>query len=254
MEVKHGDFTHLADNYAKYRPGYSPTVLNALLAPLNRNLTVADVGAGTGIWTRMLAHHANVASVVAIEPNQNMRDKGVTHPQNGGIRWCDGSGEATGLAETSYDVVSMASSFHWVDFEKGMTEFARILRPGGRFVALWNPRYLDDNPVLMDIEEQVKRLTPTVERVSSGKSAFVESLTQRFLSLDAFDDLLFLEGRHTVELTKAAYLGAWASVNDLQVQMGAQWPVFLTYVEERIAHLDTIKATYLTRAWSIRRV
>lgn len=29
--MQHGDFTALAENYAKYRPGYSPYILDALL-------------------------------------------------------------------------------------------------------------------------------------------------------------------------------------------------------------------------------
>ncbi len=30
--MKHGDFTALADNYARYRPGYSPFVRDAFLS------------------------------------------------------------------------------------------------------------------------------------------------------------------------------------------------------------------------------
>lgn len=29
--MKHGDFTQLADNYSRYRPGYSPFVLETFL-------------------------------------------------------------------------------------------------------------------------------------------------------------------------------------------------------------------------------
>lgn len=50
-----GDFTGLAKNYGLYRPDYSQTILNALLALISPK-TIADVGAGTGIWTRMITN------------------------------------------------------------------------------------------------------------------------------------------------------------------------------------------------------
>jgi hypothetical protein len=43
-------------------------------------------------------------------------------------------------------------------------------------------------------------------------------------------------------------------VNDLRVQLGPEkFTAFLAFVEQRIAGLQTIEATYLTRAWSARR-
>ena len=50
--IRHGDFTNLATDYAKYRPGYSESVLTAVLSLLERppECTAAvDIGAGTGI-------------------------------------------------------------------------------------------------------------------------------------------------------------------------------------------------------------
>jgi ubiquinone/menaquinone biosynthesis C-methylase UbiE len=49
------------------------------------------------------------------------------------------------LADGSVDLVSMASSFHWADFDTACDEFHRILRSGGVFVALWNPRLIEVN-------------------------------------------------------------------------------------------------------------
>ena len=51
--MKHGDFTALADSYARWRPGYSPFVLDAFLALSDSSQSgrkeagvCADVGAG----------------------------------------------------------------------------------------------------------------------------------------------------------------------------------------------------------------
>lgn len=71
--------------------------------------------------------------------------------------------------------------------------------------------------------------------------------------MDKFDDLIFIEGRHSVNLTKEQYIGAWHSVNDIQFQMGDKWQEFMQYVEDKISDLEYVKSTYLTRAWSIKK-
>jgi ubiquinone/menaquinone biosynthesis C-methylase UbiE len=255
--MKHGDFTDLAGDYARYRPGYSPSVATAILALIGRPLAeidAADVGAGTGIWTMMLAARG-LHSMTAVEPNEEMRRQGVLASHGINISWCKGTGEATGLADESVDLVSMASSFHWVDFDKGCAEFQRVLRRGGRFVALWNPRLIEVNPLLVEIEGETTRLKPDIRRVSSGRSGLTERLTDMLWSKAGFDDVLYLEGRHVAHQTPERYLGTWRSVNDLQVQLGSDlFGQFLRYIERKIDGLSSIETTYLTRAWSARRV
>jgi SAM-dependent methyltransferase len=254
--MTHGDFTGLACDYASYRPGYAPSIVTtayALLAHAPAAIDVADVGAGTGIWTRMLAERGP-RSIVAVEPNDNMRQQGVLTSHGMPIEWRKGSGEATGLAAASCDLVTMASSFHWVDFDRGCREFQRILRPGGRFVAVWNPRLIEVNPLLVEIEAQIARLKPDIRRVSSGRSGLTEHLTDRLWVTPGFDDLVYVEGRHTARQSPTQYRGAWRSVNDLQVQLGPElFERFLQIVDAKVAGLPFIETTYLTRAWMARR-
>jgi SAM-dependent methyltransferase len=255
VATAHGDFSGLAQNYARYRSGYAPSVVGAVLALVESpiaELDVADVGAGTGIWTRMLAARGP-RSLIAVEPNDDMRQQGILASRGANISWREGTGEATGLSDQSVDLVSMASSFHWVDFNKGCAEFQRILRRGGRFVAVWNPRLIEANPLLVEIEAEITRLKPDLRRVSSGRSGLTERLTDRFWATPGFDDVVYLEGRHVSRQTPKQYLGAWHSVNDLQVQLGADlFTAFLRFVERRIADVTIIETTYLTRAWAAR--
>jgi ubiquinone/menaquinone biosynthesis C-methylase UbiE len=254
--MKHGDFTGLAGDYAKFRPGYAPQVTTALLGLLQREartLDAADVGAGTGIWSRTLAARG-LRSVVAVEPNDDMRGRGIETSANTTISWRKGSAEATGLADGSVDLLSMASSFHWADFDRACDEFHRILRPGGIFVALWNPRFIEASPLLLEIEAEITRLKPDIRRVSSGRSGLTERLTDLLSAKAQFTDVLYLEGRHSMRQTPAQYLGAWRSVNDLQVQLGPElFQKFLDFVVQRTAKLPAIETTYLTRAWAARR-
>ena len=118
-ELKKGDFTGLAKDYSQNRPDYCPSVLQALLGLLPKEVSQVDfldVGAGTGIWTRMV-YDAGVKSVTAIEPNDDMISKGIEDSKKTAINWNSGNAEKTNLPDNSVDWITMASSFHWVNFD-----------------------------------------------------------------------------------------------------------------------------------------
>lgn len=251
--MKHGNFTGLAEKYSAFRPSYSYSVLNSLVALLGKSIQachIADIGAGTGIWTRMLSENSP-ASLVAIEPNDDMRSFGIKDSESTNIVWKSGSAEHTGLADHSVDMVSMASSFHWADFDKACHEFHRILKENGRFVALWNPRLVEANPILQEAEEYLKVLKPDIKRVSSGKSGITETIVDKLYATELFTDVIYVEGRHTVSLDPKTYIGAWRSVNDVQFQLGAdRFEQFIVHLNDKIGQHSAIDVTYLTRAWS----
>ena len=255
-QFKAGDFTGLAKDYSDNRPDYCPSVLQALLGLIEKpasDVDFVDVGAGTGIWSRMV-FDAGVESVTAVEPNDDMRVEGIDDSRETSILWVAGHAEETGLSDGSADWLSMASSFHWADFDKATEEFHRVLRPSGRFTALWNPRLIEVNPLLVEIEAHLDTLRPNIKRVSSGRSGITQTLTEQLWASPYFSDVVYLEGRHVIEMTTDRYLGAWRSVNDLRVQLGQdKFESFLDFVEKRISGLKVVEATYLTRAWSARR-
>jgi SAM-dependent methyltransferase len=96
---------------------------------------VADVGAGTGISSRLLADRG--VKVLAIEPNPAMREAAAAHPR---VEWREGTGEATGLPAASVDLVLVAQAFHWFRQREAIRELHRVLRPGGRLTLMWNHR------------------------------------------------------------------------------------------------------------------
>jgi ubiquinone/menaquinone biosynthesis C-methylase UbiE len=255
VNKKLGDFTGLAENYSKYRPDYSEMVVSSLLGLIGKNkkdVDFVDVGAGTGIWTRMVASHG-VNSTTAVEPNDDMRNFGIKDSLSTDITWIEGSGENTGLPSNSADLLTMASSFHWVDFEKGTSEFSRVLRSGGLFCALWNPRLIEVNPLLVDIEDKLFEIAPHIKRVSSGRADFTDGLLDKLIACDKFEDALYIEGRHVKRQTPEEYIGVWWSVNDIRAQAGEEaFKQFMEFVEEKVKGLEFIETTYQTRAWVAR--
>lgn len=255
QQMKAGDFTKLAVMYSKYRPAYSETVLKAILGIINKPahaIDFADVGAGTGIWTRMVAK-LGCKSVTAIEPNDEMRKEGIVANNQLSINWLAGSAEKTGLQQNSIDLLSMASSFHWANFDLATQEFHRVLKPDGYFLIIWNPRYIENNPLLIDIENQITHLQPNIKRVSSGKSKHVDELAHRLSQCKLFTDIIHIEGMHQVELSKKEYIGVWNSVNDVRVQLGEdKFEQFIKYIDQ-VIQTPTISCSYQTRAWIVKK-
>ncbi|BDP41500.1 methyltransferase type 11 [Deinococcus aetherius] len=133
-------FLGRADAYAQGRPSY-PASLAAWLA--ERGLlggTVADVGAGTGLFTRLLLAHG--ARVVAVEPNPEMRAQlaaGLAgEVEAGRLTVQPGSSEGTGLPDASVSLVTAAQAAHWFTPAPTVEEFRRILTPVGKVLLVWN--------------------------------------------------------------------------------------------------------------------
>ena len=146
-------FSDRVENYVLYRPGYPAEALQALETECGLTPTdaVADVASGTGIWTRMMLENGN--SVFGVEPNAEMRAAG-ERILSGFPKFISiaGTAEATTLPSQAVDFVSAAQAAHWFDRGRARREFARILKPGGWLVLLWNERLTDSTAFLRDYE------------------------------------------------------------------------------------------------------
>lgn len=134
-------FSNKADTYAINRPGYSPAVIDQIVDGFYHtgNLKAADIGAGTGISSRMLANRG--LQVTAIEPDPAMILAATPHP---GVTFLNRRAESTGLVSGSMDIVTSFQSFHWFDFKTSLDEFQRILKPSGKLCLIWNYWNLED--------------------------------------------------------------------------------------------------------------
>ncbi len=192
--------------------------------------------------------------MTALEPNDDMRINDIVDSGHTSIKWLVGSAEQICLAKASADWLTVTSSFHCADFYLASREFHQVLRAGGHFTVLLNPRFIEANPLLVEIEAHLDKLRPKIKCVSSDRFCVAEIPTEKLRASTYFDYVAYLEGYHIIKMKLERYLGAWRSVKNLRFQLGPQkFDDFPNFVKGRITGLQVIEAMYLTRAWSARR-
>ena len=130
-------FGTAAELYDRIRPRYPVEAIQWALAPLGRGVwRVADVGAGTGILTRVLLAFGH--EVVAVEPDDQMRR--LLESSTAGALALAGRAESLPLPDGSVDAALAGQAYHWFDRREAHAELARVVRPGGVFAAIWNDR------------------------------------------------------------------------------------------------------------------
>jgi len=196
-------FSDRVDNYVRYRPSYPPEALRVLQSECGLLPThmVADIASGTGIWTRMLLENGN--RVFGVEPNPEMRQAG-ERLLAGFAKFISivGKAEETTLGDGSVDFVTAAQAAHWFDRERSRREFARILRPGGWLVLLWNERVKDTTPFLRDYEQLLRTYGTDYEQVRHERTTDAVNeffdpapFQQRVFAMRQEFDYAGLEGR-----------------------------------------------------------
>ncbi|KIF72013.1 methyltransferase [Streptomyces sp. AcH 505] len=130
-------FDSVAAQYAAARPGYPPVLFDTVETLAGRSLAgarVVDVGAGTGIATRLLRERG--ARVTAVEPGPGMAAQ--LRRDLPDVPLVRGTGDALPLADGTADLITYAQSWHWTDPTRSLPEALRVLRPGGALVLWWN--------------------------------------------------------------------------------------------------------------------
>lgn len=156
--------------YTSARPSYPQKLFSLLCGRniLNSHVTAADIGAGTGIFTRSLSGYAE--KVFAVEPNGDMRGEGEKQAALNTV-FVDGNAENTSLPDNCVDVVTAAQAFHWFNGELFKKECGRIFRENSdRYVVLvWNDRD-ESSPLIKANFEVNRRFCPLFKGASNGEN------------------------------------------------------------------------------------
>lgn len=136
-------FSGKVEQYRNSRPKYACALMNDLKENFNINETtnIADIGAGTGIFTELLLDLG--ASVIAVEPNEDMASHLRLALQCKELVIHERPAESTEIESNSVDIVTAAQSFHWFDTDAFKAECRRILKGNGPVCLIWNKRIAD---------------------------------------------------------------------------------------------------------------
>ena len=241
-----GDIEPAAGDPAAGDPADSPSVEDTSIVPApaalatvpasSAPLRVADIGAGTGKMSELLARAGAV--VDAVEPSDAMRAQASSIP---GVTWHGGVAEDTGLPDGAFDIVVFAQSWHWVDSELAGWEAARILVPGGTLGIVWNQ---------MDVSiPWVHRLTRIMrsgdvhrpDRPPTPGGGF----TPMRLTQVTWEDIMTPEQILTLGTTRSSFIRASQAGRD-HMQANLRW-----YLYEHLGYApgENVAIPYTTLVW-----
>lgn len=155
-------FDTCADAYAQHRPTYPAPAVEQILSAfaLEPGNLVCDLGAGTGVLSFPLADRG--INIIAVEPLEAMRKKGVEAAalRRLPVVFAGGVAEQIPLRDQSVNAVVCAQAFHWFKADLALSEIYRILKPDGGLALLWNNWDWQHIEWLADIERLITKYNP----------------------------------------------------------------------------------------------
>jgi ArsR family transcriptional regulator len=132
-------FDELAGKFGRhYVPGRSWKGLAETLLALMPPLEIADLGAGEGTFSQLLARRAK--RVIAVDNSQKMVEYGAELARKHGVlnlEYRQGDLEAVPIVDQTIDLAFFSQALHHTPHpERAVGEAFRILKPGGRIVVL----------------------------------------------------------------------------------------------------------------------
>ena len=161
-------FGSVAQTYDRVRPPYFRPLLERAqeVLELGSDACVLDLGAGSGRLTRELA--ARFGSVIAVEPDDEVREQPRAHRK----LFAQIEAEERGIGESDVlafepdadfgehlcvgDAVFVGEAFHWFDATRAITEIARVLRPRGALAIISTHWWETDPPLPESVLELLR--------------------------------------------------------------------------------------------------
>jgi SAM-dependent methyltransferase len=141
-------FSGVAAEYAAFRPRYPEALFDFVAREAPARDAAWDAGTGSGQAAVGLARH--FMHVTATDASGDQIEHAKPHPR---VHYRVAPAEASGLADQSVDLVTVAQAVHWFDRERFWNEVRRVLRARG-VIAIWTYRLFEIAP---DIDAIARR-------------------------------------------------------------------------------------------------
>lgn len=167
------DFGRVAEDYANYRDDVPETVIEQLIergVPV-AGAKIADIGAGTGSFSRLLAKRG--AQVFAVEPSPELiaqaRRLDALHGAH--ISYVQATAERTTLPEREFDAVTAVRAWHWFDRPPAIREARSILKNGAYLAVIDSVLLPDKSQAVADTFKVIKKHAPGGQLTPPGAMA-----------------------------------------------------------------------------------
>ena len=195
-------YDSIGQSYSKFRLP-DPRIVDSLvnLLQLEKGSLVADIGAGTGNYSRAIAERGFF--VYAVEPSSVMRLQAIQHLQ---VKGLTGYAENIPLPTSSVDaVISILASHHFSNLEKAVKEMNRVARSGAIIFLTFDPR-VGEKPWIAEyfpsLWEDAFRVFPPLTDVAELIQASTHRIVEIFPLMLPHDltDMFFAAGWRRPEI------------------------------------------------------
>jgi SAM-dependent methyltransferase len=172
------NFGLTANDYVKFRSGFPDTFFERVFADgyIKPQASLLDLGTGTGTLARGFASRGCLVTGVDRSDQMIAQARALSQQQGLNIEFHVASAEATGLPDSSFDIVTAGQCWHWFDRPKAAQEVKRLLKPNGTIIIAhfdWLP--LPDN--IVDLTEKlVIKFNPAWAKFAGGLGIYPQWL------------------------------------------------------------------------------
>lgn len=124
-------FSAQADAYAKYRPTYPQELFDYVLSFVTNNDKVWDCATGNGQAAVVLSRYFKTVEATDISEAQLKNAE-----QKANIQYQVCPAEQTSFADNSFDLITVATAYHWLNWPAFYREATRVGKKDG-VVAVW---------------------------------------------------------------------------------------------------------------------
>jgi len=242
-------FSDRVADYVNYRPSYPLEVVDTLISEcgLGSQSTIADIGSGTGIFTRLLLDKN--FHVAGVEPNESMRSAAEQQLSNY-TRYTStgGQSEHTDLADHSIDLITAAQAFHWFKGDETRSEFIRILKPGGEVALIWNQRKLEQ-PFQKEYDAMLRKYATdynSVNHMNISYEDIAEFFSPNKVSMFEFENTqVFDQAGFLGRMQSSSYTPA-ADTSEHRILIRAAEDLFNSYECDGVITFEYVTRLYLS--------
>ena len=124
-------FSNQSDLYAKYRPTYPNELFEYIISFVKNKEIAWDCATGNGQAASVLSNYFK--KVIATDISAAQIERAI---KKHNIEYLSCPAESTPFKENTFDLVTVAQAYHWINWEQFRTEAIRVCNPGA-VIAVW---------------------------------------------------------------------------------------------------------------------